>query len=97
VAEPEDRRENERRAAIKNYQAYANGGSKEHDEVLDQKAALQTQRNQPMDPNICLLLDADDPMDGATGQTNSVAKNKGGTGNDKQDAIQPQKSLLDYW
>ncbi|KAL3493190.1 P-loop containing nucleoside triphosphate hydrolase protein [Aspergillus germanicus] len=97
VAEPEDRRENERRAAIKNYQAYAYGGSKEHDEVLDQKAALQTQRNLPMDPNICLLLDGDDPRDGATRQTNSVAKNKGGTGNDKQDAIQPQKSLLDYW
>ncbi|KAL3468590.1 P-loop containing nucleoside triphosphate hydrolase protein [Aspergillus heterothallicus] len=99
VAQTEDRRDSVQRAAIANYQAYANGGSKEHDEILDQLAESQLQRNQPMDPDICLLGDCDDPVDGATPiQTSSHAKNRG-TGDDKHEkhTIQPQCSLLDYW
>ncbi|KAL4920881.1 P-loop containing nucleoside triphosphate hydrolase protein [Aspergillus aurantiobrunneus] len=45
--ETENERDIERRAAIKSYQAYAKGGAKEHDAILEQMADPE-QQNQPM-------------------------------------------------
>ncbi|KAL2812382.1 P-loop containing nucleoside triphosphate hydrolase protein [Aspergillus granulosus] len=95
VAQTEDKRDSVKRAAIAKYQAYANGGSKGHDEALDHMAESQWHRNQPTDPDICLLSDR---MDGATPmQAVSLAKNGGTDDRQEKLAIQPQRSLFDYW
>ncbi|KAL2849231.1 hypothetical protein BJY01DRAFT_147051 [Aspergillus pseudoustus] len=99
VAETEERRNSVQRAAIAKYQAYANGGSKEHDEILDQLAESQLQRNQPMGADTRLLPDSDNPVNSVSPiETGcSLAKNEGTGANKQKPANQPEGSLLDYW
>ncbi|KAL6238040.1 hypothetical protein BDW75DRAFT_228225 [Aspergillus navahoensis] len=41
-----DKRDSEQQTAIKNFQAYANGGSKEHDAILEEMAELQQRKEE---------------------------------------------------
>ncbi|KAL4877475.1 P-loop containing nucleoside triphosphate hydrolase protein [Aspergillus karnatakaensis] len=104
--ESEDTRvEDERRAAVESYQAYAKGGSKEHDAVLERLAMAESQqRKQPM---LLDLLDwqtlqgGDDPVDGATPRQSQTGfgalgdGERGGYLNQARPSTEPERSLLD--
>ncbi|KAL5343497.1 P-loop containing nucleoside triphosphate hydrolase protein [Aspergillus crustosus] len=98
-----DKLDKERQTAVEKYQAYANGGFKEHDAILEQMAESQ-QRKQPMDVKWPTLQPTVDPVGGATprqSKTCFVALGDGEGGGDCFDEVkssaQPEKSLLDDW
>ncbi|KAL2822192.1 P-loop containing nucleoside triphosphate hydrolase protein [Aspergillus cavernicola] len=91
--EEEDKRGSQQRA-IEGYQAYAKGGSKRQDALLERKTESLPQK-QPMkiDPKLSLLHFGDDPVDNAipsqtgfdAGENDNLGKSWG----------QPERSLLD--
>lgn len=90
AAETEDRRVNEQQAAIEGYQAYAKGGAKEHDAILNQMAELE---QESFSTNLESLAE-EDLIPGTWNTPNPGAQD--GSKQAKPKA-QPEINLLDDW
>ncbi|KAL4788637.1 P-loop containing nucleoside triphosphate hydrolase protein [Aspergillus varians] len=94
VAETEDRQVSERQAAIEGYQAYAKGGAKEHDAILEQMAELD-QQSQLMDPH-----GENSPAASFTRETQSSSDAQGREAdyvNQTKPNVQSEINLMDFW
>jgi helicase required for RNAi-mediated heterochromatin assembly 1 len=87
----EDRRVSEQQAAIEGYQAYAKGGAKEHDAILNQIAGLEQQ-------SLSTSLESHAEEDLIPG-TSWNAPSPGAQDGNKQAKPNPQPeiNLLDDW
>ncbi|KAL2868538.1 putative DEAD box helicase involved in nonsense mediated decay [Aspergillus lucknowensis] len=99
IADDSERCDSKQRAAIESYQAYANGGSKEQDAILEQRLDSQQQQQQqqqqrkhPMNPKSCLLDGYDAVGDLTPAQSGFHAQEERDGSN-----TQLERSLLDDW
>lgn len=87
----EDRRVSEQQAAIEGYQAYAKGGAKEHDAILNQMAELEQQSL-----STSLELHAEEDLIPGTSWNTPSPGAQDGSKQAKPKA-QPEINLLDDW
>ncbi|KAL3473877.1 P-loop containing nucleoside triphosphate hydrolase protein [Aspergillus californicus] len=102
VIAEEDELGSQQLAAIEDYRAYAEGGSKQQDEILERKAEEENRRRiskqprQPkMDPGLSLLHFEDDPMGGATPRQTGFYADEEKPMIQEESRGQPERSLLD--